>query len=155
VRISQLRDQLQAIEEIISKKELVNIVLNGLPKTWDAFAASMNIRKEYPTFEELWTCCAQDKYRINTEAKSQKKYDDQAFTAKFKNFRNKRKFGLRKKQNQEKDMSKIQCFSCRRYGHYKNHYPELKKKKETHEATVAEEKESSKKVKQDEADFFF
>jgi hypothetical protein len=33
VRISQLRDQLQAIEEIISKKELVNIVLNGLPKT--------------------------------------------------------------------------------------------------------------------------
>ena len=40
VRISQLRDQLQAIEEIISEKELVNIVLNGLPKTWDAFATS-------------------------------------------------------------------------------------------------------------------
>ena len=35
-KISQLRDQLQVIEEIISKKELVNIVLNGLPKTWDA-----------------------------------------------------------------------------------------------------------------------
>jgi hypothetical protein len=51
VRISQLRDQLQAIEEIISEKELVNIVLNGLPKTWDAFSASMNTRKEYPTFE--------------------------------------------------------------------------------------------------------
>jgi hypothetical protein len=59
-RISQLRDQLQAIEEIISKKELVNIVLNGLPKTWDAFAASMNTRKEYPTFEELWTSCVKD-----------------------------------------------------------------------------------------------
>jgi hypothetical protein len=42
VRISQLRDQLQAIEEIISDKELVNIELNSLPKTWDAFAASMN-----------------------------------------------------------------------------------------------------------------
>jgi hypothetical protein len=51
VRISQLKDQLQAIEEITSEKELVNIVLNGLPKTWDAFAASMNTRKEYPTFE--------------------------------------------------------------------------------------------------------
>jgi putative lipoic acid-binding regulatory protein len=50
VRISQLRDQLQAIEEIISEKELINIVLNGHPKTWDAFAASMNTRKEYPTF---------------------------------------------------------------------------------------------------------
>ena len=51
VKISQLRDQLQAIEEIISEKELVNIVLNGLPKTWDSFATSMNTRKEYPTFE--------------------------------------------------------------------------------------------------------
>jgi hypothetical protein len=59
VRMSQLRDQLQDIEEIISEKELVNIVLNGLPKTWDAFSTSMNTRKEYPTFEELWTCCAQ------------------------------------------------------------------------------------------------
>jgi hypothetical protein len=48
VRISQLRDQIQAIEEIILEKELV---LNGLPKAWDAFSASMNTRKEYPTFE--------------------------------------------------------------------------------------------------------
>jgi putative lipoic acid-binding regulatory protein len=107
VRISQLRDQLQAIEEIISEKESVNIVLNGLPKTWDAFDASMNTRKEYPTFEELWTCCAQEESRINAKEKSQKKYDDQAFTTKFKNFRNKKKFSSRKKPNQEKDMSKI------------------------------------------------
>jgi hypothetical protein len=110
VRISQLKYQLQVIEEIISEKELVNIVLNGLPKTWDAFAASMNTRKEYPTFEELWTCCAQEESRINTKEKPQSK--DQAFTTKFKNFRNKKKFGLRKKPNQEKDISKIQCFNC-------------------------------------------
>jgi hypothetical protein len=155
VRISQLRDQLQAIEEIISEKELVNIVLNGLPKTWDAFAASMNTRKEYPTFEELWTCCAQEESRISAKEKPQKKYDDQAFTARFKNFRNKKKFGSRKKPNQEKDMSKIQCFNCRKYGHYKNHCPELKKRKETHEASVAEEREPSKKAKQDKTNFFF
>jgi hypothetical protein len=53
VRISQFRDQLQVIEEIIAEKELVNIVLNGLPKTWDAFYTSMNKRIEYPTFEVL------------------------------------------------------------------------------------------------------
>jgi putative lipoic acid-binding regulatory protein len=155
VRISQLRDQLQAIEEIISEKELVNIVLNGLPKTWDAFAASMNTRKEYPTFEELWTCCAQEESRISAEEKPQKKYDDQAFTSRFKNFRNKRKFGSRKKSNQEKDISKIQCFNCRKYGHYKNHCLELKKRKETHEASVAEERKPSKKTKQDKTNFFF
>jgi putative lipoic acid-binding regulatory protein len=114
VRISQLRDQLQAIEEIISEKELVNIVLNGLPKTWDAFSASMNTRKEYPTFEKLWTCYAQEESRISAKEKPQKKCDDQAFIARFKNLRNKRKFGSRKKPNQEKDMSRIQC--CRRKG---------------------------------------
>jgi hypothetical protein len=155
VKISQLRDQLQAIEEIISEKELINIVLNGLPKMWDAFAASMNTRKEYPTFEELWTCCAQEESRISAKEKPQKKYDDQAFTERFKNFRNKRKFGSRKKPNQEKDMSEIQCFNCQKYGHYKNHCPELKKRKETHEASVAEEKEPTKKTKQDKTYFFF
>jgi putative lipoic acid-binding regulatory protein len=154
VRITRLRDQLQAIEEIISEKELVNIVLNGLPKTWDAFAASMNTRKEYPTFEELWTCCAQEESRINAKEKSQKKDDEQAYTTKFKKFRNK-KFGSRKKPNQEKDMSKIQFFNYLKYGHYRNHCPELKKRKETHETTVVEENEPSKKVKHDEADFFF
>jgi hypothetical protein len=82
----------------------------------------MNTRKEYLTIEELWTCYAQEESRISTKDKSQKKYDDQAFTTKFKNFGNKRKFGLRK---------------------------------ETDEATVVEEKETSKKVKQDEANFFF
>jgi hypothetical protein len=69
VIISQLRDELQAIEDIISEKELVNIVLNGLPKTWDAFSISMNTRKEYPTFEELWTFYAQEESRINAKEK--------------------------------------------------------------------------------------
>jgi hypothetical protein len=74
VRISQLRYQLQDIEEIILEKELVNIVLNGLPKTWDAFSASMNTRKEYPTFQELWTCCAQEELRISAKEKPSKKF---------------------------------------------------------------------------------
>jgi hypothetical protein len=115
----------------------------------------MNTRKEYPTLEELWTCCAQEESRINAKEKPQKKYDDQAFTARFKDFRNKKKFGSRKKPNQEKDMSRIQCFNCRKYGHYKKHCPELKKRKETHEALVVEEREPSKKAKQDKTDFFF
>jgi hypothetical protein len=50
--------------------------------------------------------------RISAKEKTQKKYNDQAFTTRFKNFRNKKKFGSRKKPNQEKDMSKIQCSNC-------------------------------------------
>jgi hypothetical protein len=151
VRISQLRDQLQDIEEIISEKELVNIVLNGLPKTWDAFVASMNTRKDYPTLEEIWTCCAQEESRINAKEKPQKKYDDQDFTAKLKNFINMKKFGSRKKPN----LSKMQCFNCRKYGHYRNNCLELRKGKETEEAIVVKEREPSKKAKQDKTDFLF
>jgi hypothetical protein len=60
----------------------------------------MNTRKEYLTFEELWTCCAQEESRISTKEKPQNKYDDQVFTTKFKNFKNKRKFGLRKETDE-------------------------------------------------------
>jgi hypothetical protein len=73
VTISQLRDQLKSIEDIILEKELVNIVLNGLPKTWDAFSTSMNTRKEYLKFEEIWNCCAQEESRISAKEKPQKK----------------------------------------------------------------------------------
>jgi hypothetical protein len=52
-------------------------------------------------------------------------------------------------------MSNIQCFNCRKYGHYKNHYPELNKRKETNKEIVAEEREPSKKVKKDKTNFLF
>jgi hypothetical protein len=107
----------------------------------------MNTRKEYPTFEELWNFCAQEESRIREKEKHQKEYNDQAFTERFKNFRNKRKFGSSKKSNQEKDMSKIQFFNCQKYGHYKNHCPYLNKRKETHEASVSKERKPSKKTR--------
>jgi hypothetical protein len=43
---------------------------------WDSFSASMNTRKEYPTFEELWTCCAQEESRISAKDKPQNNYED-------------------------------------------------------------------------------
>jgi hypothetical protein len=148
VRIYQLRDQLQAIEEVIPEKELVNIALNGLSRSWDAFAASMNTRKEFPMFEELWTCCAQEETRINSKGRSQKEEDAQAYATKFKRHRGKKIFGSRKKYNHKKDMSKVQCFSCHKYGHYKHQCPELaKKRKEKHHASAANVEVPLKKAK--------
>jgi hypothetical protein len=98
VRIYQLKDQLQYIEEIISKKELVNIVLNGLPKAWNSFAASMNTRKEYPTFEEILTCCAQEESRISAKEKFQRKDDDQTSQKNSRNSRIRRSLTQRKNQ---------------------------------------------------------
>jgi hypothetical protein len=144
VRISQLRDQLQAIEEIISEKELVNIVLNGLPKTWDTFVASMNTRKEYSTFEELWTCCAQEESMINAKEKPQKKYNDQSLHNKNQEFQEQKEVWFKKEaksrgryvRNTMLQLSKVwslqeslsrvkekkgdtRSISCRRKGTYK------------------------------------
>jgi hypothetical protein len=44
-------------------------------------------------------------------------------------------------------MSKIQCFNCKKYGHYRNHSLNLKKRKETDGVVVVEEREPSKKSK--------
>jgi hypothetical protein len=117
VRISQLRDQLQAIEEAIIEKEVVNITLNGLSRSWDAFVASMNTRKEFPMLEELWTCCAQEETRLNSKGKPQKEEDTQAFATKFKRHGGKKISNSRKKL--KRDMSKVQCFEFHDYGHYK------------------------------------
>jgi hypothetical protein len=102
-----------------------------------------------------WTCCAQEESRINAKEKPQKKYDDQAFTTRFNNFRDKRKFDSRMKPKQRKDISEIQCFNCQKYGHYKNQCPELNKRKEKHEASIVEENELAKKTKQDGRYFFY
>jgi len=64
IRISQVRDQLQAIDEVISEKELVTTILNGLPRSWEAFATSISSRKEVPSFEDLWTSCAKEESRL-------------------------------------------------------------------------------------------
>lgn len=41
MRISQLRNQLQAIGEIIFDTKLVITTLNGFPDSWDSFASSI------------------------------------------------------------------------------------------------------------------
>jgi hypothetical protein len=52
-------------------------------------------------------------------------------------------------------MSKVQCFECHEYGHYKRNCPKLtKKRKERHHASAANDEEPSKKTKHDETNLF-
>lgn len=51
IRISKIRNELQAIDEIVPEKELVITALLGLPKPWSAFASKINSWKDTPTFE--------------------------------------------------------------------------------------------------------
>ena len=42
VKIARIRDDLLAIDEMVTNKELVIIAILGLPPTWGAFVAGLN-----------------------------------------------------------------------------------------------------------------
>jgi hypothetical protein len=67
MKISEIRDQLGAIGETISDRELVLTTLNALPKHWEPFLQSINGREELPTFDRLWTNYTQKKSDLKQE----------------------------------------------------------------------------------------
>ena len=124
------------------------IVLNALPKDCGNFTSSIYAKKEATPLSELWYLCKILETRI-------KEIDDvgskeQAFATMAKRKGKFGKFGPRRTNN--KDMSKIQCFGCQEYGHYKRNCPKLKKdnnnKRKRKEAHMTQEvKEEDKKQK--------
>lgn len=55
MRISEVRDQLQDIGEIISDKEMTTIIINALPEEWGNFTSSIYVKKETTPFNDLWS----------------------------------------------------------------------------------------------------
>ena len=76
----------------LSKKELVTTTLNGLPRSWNAFAVGISSRKEVPSFEELCTSCAQEELRLVSRDRKEKYY--QAFAVDFKKTRERRRLSF-------------------------------------------------------------
>jgi hypothetical protein len=64
MKMSEIRDQLGAIGEIISNRELVLTTLNNFPKHWEPFLQSISGREKLPTFDHLWTDCTQEEIRL-------------------------------------------------------------------------------------------
>ena len=52
-----MRDELAAVGETIPPTELVQITLNGLPKTWESFVDGIVARENLPSWERLWDDC--------------------------------------------------------------------------------------------------
>jgi hypothetical protein len=66
IKMSEIRDQLGAIGEIISDRELVLTTLNNLPKHWEPFLQNISGREKLPTFDRLWTNCTQEELRLRS-----------------------------------------------------------------------------------------
>ena len=151
-----MRDQLQELGEVMFDIEMTTVVLNALLDEWGNFTSSIYAKKEATTLSEMWSLCKIEETRL--KAKEDMGSKEQAFATMAKR---KGKFGMfGPRRTNSKDMSKIQCFGCQEYGHYKRNCPKLKKdnnKRKGEEAHMTQEvkEEEKKQKKEDPPDLYY
>jgi hypothetical protein len=80
-RVSQIKEQLEALEENVEEWEIVMTTLNGLPRSWDSFIQGICARKKLITFNRLWEECTQEEAWIVAWEEKMGENDNQALTA--------------------------------------------------------------------------
>jgi hypothetical protein len=91
-RISQFKEQLEAIEDTIDEDELIMTTLNGLTRPWDAFIQTICARKEKLHFDSLWEECVQEEARVANREALLSRDEDQALATHTKGGRKKSYF---------------------------------------------------------------
>ena len=63
-RVSQIKEQLEAVDEKVENADIVMTTLNGLPRTRDSFIQGICARKKLVKFSRLWEECSQEEAQI-------------------------------------------------------------------------------------------
>jgi hypothetical protein len=143
-RISQFKEQLEAIGDTLDDDELIMISLNGLTRPWDAFIQTICARKEKLQFDSLWEECVQEEARVTNQEAILLRDEYQALASHARGntrFHFKKDTHLNKEshspnrfihkeshpprrfqkfqkgQKREKDFSSYQCYHCDKMGH--------------------------------------
>ena len=64
IRVSHIKEQLEAVDEEVENAEIVMTTLNGIPRSWDSFIQGICARKKLVKFNRLWEECSQEEARI-------------------------------------------------------------------------------------------
>src|SRR5713226_6302414 len=78
-RVSQIKEQLEAVDEEVENAEIVMTTLNDLPRTWDSFIQGICARKKLVKFNRLWEECSQEEGQIAAREEKMGS-EDQALT---------------------------------------------------------------------------
>jgi hypothetical protein len=139
-RISEFKEQLEAIGDTIDEDELIMMTLNGLTRPWDEFIQTICARMEKLKFDSLWEECIQEETRVANREALLARDDDQALATHTKRGRKKPYFQKethkepqppnkfnnkeshprrfqKKGQRRERDYSSVQCYHCDNMGH--------------------------------------
>lgn len=116
MKVSQIRDQLQELGEIILDPKMTTLVLNALRDEWGNFVSSIYGKKEATPFSDLWSLCNIEETILEAKNDVGSNEQTQAYATMTKK---KGKFGKFKpwKRFQKKiDLSKIRCYECMNMG---------------------------------------
>ena len=53
-RVSQIKEQLEAVDEEVENRDVVITTLNDLPRSWDSFIEGISARRKLTSFHILW-----------------------------------------------------------------------------------------------------
>jgi hypothetical protein len=160
-RYTQIRDDLAAVEEVVNPNALVRQAMNSFTKPWGPFVRGIVAREVMPTWERMWDDSIQEQIQLAAEASGQRQQqigqgeEDLALWTKGKKKadlggRQGLKFGAQPQgsgggesnsgqgSGKRRDMSNMNCFVCKKFGHYAGQWPNRKKKKGGTATTVEE-----------------
>ena len=63
-RVSQIKEQLEVVDEEVENAQIVMTTLNGLPRSWDSFIQGICARNKLVKFSRLWEECSEEEARI-------------------------------------------------------------------------------------------
>ena len=56
-QVSQIKEQLEAIGDMVEDAQVVMTTLNGLPRSWEGFIQGIRTRRKMTKFSRLWEEC--------------------------------------------------------------------------------------------------
>lgn len=145
-RIKQVHNELSAVGEAVDESEIVKIALNGCTKQWDTFVTCIFAREKLPDWTRLWVDFTQKEIRESLISGGQHRdgggdeelaLAGQAEKSKGKSKQNQSGGGSSQGEGEKKDMSKVKCFTCHKYGHYFGQCPNKKKGKRKTSTTAS------------------
>jgi hypothetical protein len=80
-RVSQIKEQLEAIGDTIKEVELVMTTLNGLCRSWESFIQGIFSRRRITRFTRLWEDCTQEEARLEAREEELGDEENQALAA--------------------------------------------------------------------------
>ena len=110
-RISQVRDELAAVGEVVPGSELVRTAFKGVSKLWVVFVDAIVARENLPTWDRICDDFVQEETRRGfvqgSASTSREDEEDVALPAKGK--KKFKKGGAKQQDGQKKDLSTVKC----------------------------------------------